>query len=242
MTNYLPTESGLSFLLKTLSQYQAPGYYIIVAAVFLVIAAVSGGRRVRTAFLYPLILLILTVFNPYVFPLLLGNNSRFIENYYSVLWIVPITMIPAAGVVSAASRLPHIVPKILLTVFALAVLTLLGTPRLRSYAGTEMPANMMKADAELVTICDYIAADAETDAPVVAFERADFAEEAMAYNPAILISNALYADEGAPSPDAESTEDFFVIRKESSELEKALRSSGYKAIAHTPDSYVFARR
>ena len=103
MTNYRPTQSALSFLLNTVSQYQAPCVFLYAAAVLLIVSVITGGKRARAAFLWPAAVLAATVFNPYVFPLLLSIRAEIVEHYFEFLWAVPATLIIAGGAVAAIS-------------------------------------------------------------------------------------------------------------------------------------------
>ena len=238
MTTYQPTESGLSFLLKTLGQYQKPSYFLVAAAMLLVVAAIFEGRKVRCAFVWPLLILAVTVFNPYIFPFLFVEQGRLVEKYYMFLWTVPVTLIIGCGIISCIRHIPVKWLRPVVFAGALAAIAFFGTPKLISYVDVVLPSDLMKADPELVTICGYLSGHADTVSPLVAFERRDFAEEAMELDASIRISGML---EGKKPSEIEAEEvDFAVIGANSEDVAKRLAELGMVRIAHTPDSYVFA--
>lgn len=239
MTTYQPTESALSFLLKTIQQYQEPSYFLYAAAFLFLAAAVTGGRRVRLALIWPALILFATVFNPYLFPVLFVEQGKLVEKYYMFLWALPAVFVAAAGVTALACRFSLKPARALLYAGALAALVLTGTPKLTAYTDILLPASLMKADPELVTICEYLSGNASLDNPLVAFERRDFAEEAMAFDASLRISGIL--DGREPSEVVPGGEDYIVLKTNSGALAERLHEFGYREIAHTPDSFVFAR-
>ena len=240
MTAYETTESGLSFLIKTILGYQAPGYFLFFAAGLLVAAAIFGGKQFRIVFLWPFVILCATVFNPYLFPLLFERWPELIEEYYRFLWLIPAFLLIGGGFALIAFKFRSKAAKFLLILTFAAGILLLAVPSLRSYREIPLPANSLKADPELITLCDYIAGESETDTPVIAFEREDFAKEAVAYNPSIRISSALYSPGGAGNLKNDGV-NFCVIAKSRPAMEEKLQSLGYRAIAHTPENMIFAQ-
>lgn len=243
MTGYETTESGLSFLLKTIAAYGGGGVFLYAAFVMLIPASVFGGRRVRAVFLWPLLILAVTAFNPYVFPWLFIHYQQLIEEYYKFLWVVPVLLMIACGAVLIAFRFRSKLVKFLVFLAFCALLALGAVPRITEYVNYSLPGNAMKADAELLTLCDYILENAPTDTPLVAFERLDFAQEAAAYNASIRISDLLIPPESGEAEITRSNgEDFIVIGKDSAALPARLKELGYRACAETPESLVFVPR
>lgn len=209
-------------------------------AVLLILAAVFGGRKMRCAFFWPFILLALTVFNPYVFPILFIEQQGLVAQYYSFLWAVPVLLAASAGVLAVAFRFKKRWISAAIIIASAAAAIFFGTPEVSSYVDIMLPVNAMKADAELVTLCGYIMDHSLSESPLVAFERADFAEEAMAYDAAIRISGLLTEEGGEGDGGLHfQGEDYVVIGMGSKETEELLKEAGYHSIAHTPDSRIF---
>ena len=241
MRGYETTQSGLSFLYKTIQGYQEPGIIFYAALVLLIIAAIFGGRKVRCVFFWPVLILALTLFNPYLFPYLFVKWPSLIEQYYSGLWTIPTALIIGASAAVLAWRFRAVWAKFLVLFAAAALLIAGAVPAVNTYRHIVIPSNFMKADAELVTLCDYVAEKSESDHPKVAFEREDFALEAAAYDADLRISD-LFAGEEQDTLGQTNGEQFIIIRKENKELGKQLKSAGFRAVASTPDSLVFVPR
>ena len=192
MTNYRPTQSALSFLLNTVSQYQAPCVFLYAAAVLLIVSVITGGKRARAAFLWPAAVLAATVFNPYVFPLLLSIRAEIVEHYFEFLWAVPATLIIAGGAVAAIFRIQNKAVHVLLFTAGVVLLMVFGIPSLGSGLNVNVSGDFTKADAEVMYLCDYITSHADKDRPYVAFDDPHCATEAMMYDASIRISDLFY--------------------------------------------------
>ncbi len=242
MKIYETTESGLSFLIKTLLEYQEPCFFLFGALGVLLAASLFSGRRFRSAFLWPLLMLAVSVFNPYVFPLFLRPGPEVVEQYYRFLWCVPVPLLIGGGCAIIVFRVRPPWLKVLLYTVPAALILFFGTYFTMSGKEMTLPSNLMKADEELVALCDYIFANTLTDSPLVAFEDERLAEEAPAYDPSIRISDFFVDEEGEsrkPRDLEASGEDFIVVRADG-RMERAVKRLDYKLVGRTKESCIYA--
>ena len=252
MTNYRPTQSALSFLLNTVSQYQAPCVFLYAAAVLLIVSVITGGKRARAAFLWPAVVLAATVFNPYVFPLLLSIRAEIVEHYFEFLWAVPATLIIAGGAVAAIFRIQNKAVHVLLFTAGVVLLMFFGIPSLGSGLNVNVSGDFTKADAEVMYLCDYITSHADKDRPYVAFDDPHCATEAMMYDASIRISDLFYgaqlqdgnaAEAGASGESSAGTvrEDFIVISTSNLQLGDRLADLGYQDVLWTNTYHIYSK-
>lgn len=237
MTNYRPTQSALSFLLNTISQYQAPCVFLYAAAVFLFLSVIFGGKRARGAFLWPAAVLAATVFNPYVFPLLISVRAEIVEQYYEFFWAVPVPLVLAAGAVAAIFRIKNKAVHVLLFTACVILLLVFGTPPLGDALNLSVSGDFTKADAEVMYVCDYITSHADKDKPYVAFDSPYCATEAMMYDASIRISDLFSGD----SEKKVLTEDFIVISTPNLQLGDRLVDLGYTDVSLTNTYHIYSK-
>ena len=227
MTNYRPTQSALSFLLNTVSQYQAPCVFLYAAAVLLIVSVITGGKRARAAFLWPAAVLAATVFNP-------------------------ATLIIAGGAAAAIFRIKNKAVHVLIFTVCVVLLMVFGTPSLGNGLNVNVSGDFTKADAEVMYLCDYIRSHADKDRPCVAFDNPNCATEAMMYDASIRISDLFYGaqlqdgnavEAGASGESSAGTvrEDFIVISTSNLQLGDRLADLGYQDVLWTNTYHIYSK-
>lgn len=245
MNVYDAAETGVSFLLKTIGAYIGEAQVLFIFLLMLVITAIFGKKKGRTALLWPFVILALTIFNPYVFPLIFRADTSLEEDYYQCLWLVPFAIVMAFGAVLIIWKCRAAIWRFLVAaVFAAAVLVT-GTPSLAAAMEVNLPQNVYRTDAEIVSVCDYLDQKSEKDTPVVAFAREDDQNEARAYDAALLPSDILrdtsVTEDVTAFRNAASdgdAADYFVVRKDS-DAAKILEKAGLSPLAASGSMIIY---
>ena len=82
-------ENGIGYLLKCLNMYTGGTGFFAMYLIAVAFILIKGDRRERELFLYPAVVLILTVFNPVV-PIVLDRIFDVSSEYYRLFWIAPV--------------------------------------------------------------------------------------------------------------------------------------------------------
>lgn len=84
--------SGLKYIVRTFLQYDGIAKYLIlyfVALLFIIIMKDKWGKRL---FIYPVIVLIATIFNPFSVGILI-RMLHLSQRYYRFIWLLPMTIV-----------------------------------------------------------------------------------------------------------------------------------------------------
>ena len=84
-------ESGFLYIVKCVQYYSGGGLYLLLFLLGLVYLFRKGTDRDKEIFVYPSIVLILTVYNP-VCPVLINSFFDINKEYYRFLWITPVVI------------------------------------------------------------------------------------------------------------------------------------------------------
>lgn len=245
MNVYDAAETGVSFLLKTIGAYLGAPAFLFIFLLMLVLTAIFGKKKGRTTLLWPFVILALTIFNPYVFPLIFRADTSLEEDYYQCLWLVPVAIIMAFGITLLIWKFKASVWRFLVAaVFAAAVLVT-GTPSLAAAMEVQFPENVYMTDGEIVSVCDYLDQKAEKDTPAVAFESEDDQNEARAYDASLLPSDILRDKDKAgdvssfrTAAAADDAPDYFVVQK-GGDAEKLLENAGLSPLASAGSRIIY---
>ena len=234
----------MSFLKKTVLKYQGASWMLYAAACALALVMIFGGRKGRLVFLYPAIILALTMLNPYIYPELFRVQGGMEGDYYRVLWLVPAGALTAAGAVFLIFRFKSGFVKCILTAAVIAFLAITGEPELTKVLPTGLPQNVYASDETLVRICDYLDRHSPEDTKAVAFENEDYASSVRDYDASILPSDLLH--DGTATKNAEAFEkaaarddtDYFVVKK-GSDLESIIGQAGAISVVTIDDQDIY---
>lgn len=246
MDIYNAVETGVSFLKKTLLTYQGASWMLYTAACALVLVMIFGRRKGRLVFLYPALILALTMLNPYIYPVLFKVQGGMEGDYYRVLWLVPAGALTAAGAVALIFRFKSGAVKLVLTAAVIAFLAITGEPELTKVLPAGLPENVYAADGTLVKICDYLDEHSPEDTPTVSFENEDYASSVRDYDASILLSDILHDGTAAKSSEAfqkaaaEDTADYYVVKK-GSDLESVVKQAGETSIVTIDDQVIYEK-
>ena len=217
----------MSFLRKTVLTYQGASWMLYTAACALVLVMIFGRRKGRLVFLYPLLILALTMLNPYIYPVLFKVQGGMEGDYYRVLF--------KSGAV-----------KFVLTAGVIAFLAITGEPELTKVLPAGIPQNVYAADGTLVRICDYLDQHSPEDIKTVAFENEDYQADVRDYDASIFLSDILQDGTAAKSAEAfkkaaaEDDADYYVVKKGSG-LESVVKQAGATSIVTIDDQVIYEK-
>ncbi|MDO4620322.1 MAG: hypothetical protein Q4B09_06840 [Lachnospiraceae bacterium] len=244
MTEYSPIESGWSFLVKTFSLYQKPGFFLFLAAAGLLLTFFFGRRKGRVLFVYPSLLLLLTVFNPYFYTHVLLRLGHLTTEYYRLLWALPLLYAAAYGFTSLLSREKKALRAAggLLAGAMVIFLLITAAPPLSEYVQQlQLPADELLFDQELQVIADYIMDVSGNDEPVTAFEEEAYRRQVREYNAAIMVS-PLFSGNAADADELREElqrylPDYIVLRRDG-ETAAMMSEIGLRMIGYTDDHLI----
>ena len=236
----------MSFLRKTVLTYQGASWMLYTAACALVLVMIFGRRKGRLVFLYPLLILALTMLNPYIYPVLFKVQGGMEGDYYRVLWLLPAGALTAAGAVALIFRFKSGAVKFVLTAGVIAFLAITGEPELTKVLPAGIPQTVYAADGTLVRICDYLDQHSPEDIKTVAFENEDYQADVRDYDASIFLSDILQDGTAAKSAEAfkkaaaEDDADYYVVKKGSG-LESVVKQAGATSIVTIDDQVIYEK-
>lgn len=234
MSVYSSSETGMSYLVKTILAYEKPCYFLLMTAVLLVLCIFFGKRKGRAVFFYPLVLLFATALNPYVFPPLFGGEMALMAQYYRMLWLILSSAICAFAMLSVAGAVKRKVAKLVVVVVFLLATVFMGTPLYSSLTeAQELTGEMytMGEDRSMTDLIMEIEKDHKKDEPVILFENEELRNTLREYSASF--TPVLY-EKGK-----EDTGDYAIAMK-NSDAAKAILKSGREICASCGDYVLFS--
>ncbi len=64
MQNLSVASDGIQYLFKCVALYNGSSFFLLIYAALVILIAVKGSREMKRIFLYPSIVILLTVYNP----------------------------------------------------------------------------------------------------------------------------------------------------------------------------------
>ena len=236
------TNGGM--VLELLKGYQSPTYFLYAAGAAVILAAVFAKRRGRLLFLYPVLILALTVFNPFLLSVLFERVGKAEEKYPSLLVMIPVAFVLAGGVTAAAFAFKNYLVRALILVAACGLIVVTGTPSFLNFFSFELPSNYQMLDQETVKICDYILEHSSKDLSRVAFEDELLRGEAREYTAQIAVAEIFGDSDEALDAEAlkekltELAPDYIVVKKDG-EMPGLLEKAGASQAAYTDGQYIY---
>lgn len=237
--------NGIQYLVQLIGMYEGSTHYIIAWAVSMVLLAFCGGRKGRAVFIWPALILLVTVFNPFFIGILFKGEEGQLNGFLPYLWMLPVLIVIPAGAGALASKLPFSVLKVLPFIAVIAFAAYFGVPRPSAYLKLTLPENYHKADTELLTICSYLEVHKKKSGYSAAFEDAGMQDECAEYTARIVTSDLFRTDRDLSRPAElkkalkDEKPDYIVCAKDG-KMPDVLDDSGWKAIACT-DHYLIYR-
>ena len=161
-------------------------WYVLVYLICLILIAFFGGRLYRRTFLFPVLLLGLTVYNPLLIVPLAQRFSSVDSRIRRIFWLLPVELV--LSVISAVLivRLGKLWKQIVVT---LALIVLISVAGLSVLTGYHKADNLQKLDAECVTLAQAIEQDIgrerySSDATCICYA-SPYLEQIREYDPAL---------------------------------------------------------
>ena len=160
-------EQGLRFIWDCFVKYQGTWAYLLLGALAVVLVLLYRKKEAAFLFLwYPLVLL-LTVFNPFLMNRIIVKMD-FESEFYRFFWLVPLPFLLAYILVESGVRLKK------------------GWKRasLRQLATVSIPKNVYKVEDDLLAVSELIHRDSTEEEPKVAFPL-EYNLQARQYDPSL---------------------------------------------------------
>ncbi len=176
---------GISYLFKCIGLYNGSSLYLLLYIAGLILIFFKGDREVRRIFLYPGIVILLTVYNP-LLPLLINRFFDVNREYYRFMWITPVCILLPYGAAQYILR-ERKNPAWRTLSFAALVLIFAGTGSY-VYSNGYIPAdNVYKVPNEVMAVSKLIRANTDMKYPVAIMDR-DMQMEIRQYDASILLA------------------------------------------------------
>jgi len=176
-------ENGIGYMLKCLNLYTSGTGYFAMYLLAVIFILIKGDERERRIFLPQAVVLLVTVYNPFV-PIVIDKFFDVSSEYYRLFWIAPvIVLVPYAATkiifdFSAGSK--RIFSYVLITAFFV-----LGGNFVYG-KGINVAHNIYKIPDELIEISDIIHKDSGTEYTRAFFEY-EYNMEIRQYDPKMLL-------------------------------------------------------
>ncbi len=142
----------MGFVISSFQNYIWGNRIWVLYPAALVVIAVLGGRRARQIFIWPLVLQLLTVFNP-LFARVLAEKLGFGSRYLRMFWMLEYYLVIGFACVLLARRVRGKVLKAAVPVLTAAAVMIAGTP---VFSGEDVPPYMKALNSQF-TENEYLA-------------------------------------------------------------------------------------
>ena len=156
-------DSGFLYIFKCIEYYSGGCFYLALYLAALVFLFRKGKVRDREIFIYPSVVLLLTVFNP-LFPVAVNSLFDINKEYYRFLWITPVVILLSYTAVQIV--MDNDFSKGKRTVMTIALTCLLMGLGVFVYADGYTPvSNIYKMPEEVLQISEMIHNHSKTEYP-----------------------------------------------------------------------------
>ncbi len=154
MQNLSIAESGYSYIFYCVLNYCGKCLYLILYLLFLLYLLIKGKRDEKRIFLYPAILIIVTVLNP-VFPVLINSFFDVNKEYYRFLWIIPVVPALAYFAADKICKVDNTIGK-RVTLFLIAAIAFICTGSFVYADGYNPQENIYKIPYDVMDVANII--------------------------------------------------------------------------------------
>lgn len=185
MQNLSVASDGIQYLFKCVALYNGTSFFLAVYAALVILIAIKGSREMKRYFLYPSIVILLTVYNP-LLPLVINKIFDINKEYYRFMWITPVCILIAAAAAYYLIREEHsrgfIIPA-----FIGIVCILIGAGNFVYGNGYNRAENIYKIPNEVIAVSKMIRKNTDMKYPVAICDR-DMQMEIRQYDATILLA------------------------------------------------------
>lgn len=176
-------EQGLRFIWDCFVKYQGTWAYLLLGALAVVLVLLYRKKEAAFLFLwYPLVLL-LTVFNPFLMNRIIVKMD-FESEFYRFFWLVPLPFLLAYILVESGMRLKKGWKRAVLLLAVGGLVLFWNRASLRQLATVSIPKNVYKVEDDLLAVSELIHRDSTEEEPKVAFPL-EYNLQARQYDPSL---------------------------------------------------------
>ncbi len=176
---------GFLYIFKCIALYNGSSLYLPLYFAGLIFIALKGDKEIKRIFLYPGIVMLLTVYNP-LFPVLINSFFDVNKEYYRFIWITPVCIEIAFLAVSFCMRDDRTKGWRIIC-FAGTVLILMGAGTYIYDEGYIPKENIYKIPNEVMAVSGMIRNNTDMKYPVAVMDR-DMQMEIRQYDATILLA------------------------------------------------------
>ncbi|MCR5687550.1 MAG: hypothetical protein K6G58_05975 [Lachnospiraceae bacterium] len=176
-------ENGIGYLFKCLNLYTSGTGFFVMYLFCLAYVFIKGSTKVREMFIPNAVVLMITVYNPFV-PIVLDRIFDVSSEYYRLFWIAPVIILVPYVLTTVIMDEKCTSRKVLYAILTAAMFILGGN---FVYSGGHAAQNIYKIDDELIEISDLIHEDSGTEYTRAFFEYG-YNMEIRQYDPKMLLA------------------------------------------------------
>ncbi len=176
---------GILYLFKCIALYNGSSLYLLFYLAFLFLIFFKGDRESREVFLYPGIIILLTVYNP-LLPLLINKLFDVNREYYRFMWITPVCILLSFFAARYVMRAGKNIPWRVLSATGLLFI-FIGTGSFVYAGGYTNCENVYKIPNEVMAVSRMIRNNTDMKYPVAIMDR-DMQMEIRQYDASILLA------------------------------------------------------
>ena len=176
---------GILYIFKCIALYNGTSLYLPLYFAGLIFIALKGEKELKRIFLYPGIVMLLSVYNP-LFPLVLNRFFDVNKEYYRFIWITPVCIEIALLAVNYLMK-NHKTRGWRIISFAGILLFLMGAGVFIYDRGYTPKENVYKIPNEVIAVSKMIRNNTDMKYPVAVMDR-DMQMEIRQYDATILLA------------------------------------------------------
>ena len=179
-------EQGLCFIFDCFVKYQGTWTYVLLGMIAVLLILLYRKKEAEFLFLwYPLVLL-LTVFNPFLMNKLIVKMD-FESEFYRFFWLVPLPFFLAYALIETGSRLKKGWKRVALIAAVGGLVLFCNQSSLKQIATISIPKNVYKVEDDLLTVAELIHRDSTKEEPKVALPL-EYNLQARQYDPSLRLT------------------------------------------------------
>lgn len=201
----LVDETGLTFFYKCFQGYWGDMLYLVLYLGSLFLLCKKKSPIMRQIFLWPFVIMLLTIFNPFLMDFVL-NKLNWRDRYYRFYWLIPVEILCAYMLAVLVAKQKEKESKVIVFLLALCIAYLCGSTAIK----IKPSENIYKIDNYVVEVSDLIQEDTDKENPIVLYDR-ELYYKIRQYDPSVIAAvNAdyMYLLKDTEEPDEEIIEQY----------------------------------
>ena len=159
-------DEGLRYIFRCIAEYSGQCFYLVLYLAALIFIFLKGDKGLRGIFIYPAVITVLTVYNPFL-PVIINHFFDVNQEYYRLLWISPVIIAVSFALTLCISEFAK-TSAAHLAYFIAAVLLLIGLGSFVYSDGYVRSENVYKLPQEIISVSEALHKDSDKAFPKAA--------------------------------------------------------------------------